>query len=266
MKKVKEVLKNVFSKTKDFVKKYQNIIIICLVVLVIVGTFLISMYGMPKAFKEISYEEYVEMVEDGKEVYVYVGNGEDEINTLSTFAEENEFNINYLDSSKLTDDQLKEIYGEEEAKSVFMGWKDKEESYYYDGEFKSYKLQKDMMANDVIDSKVITVTIPEYLEIIKEKEFNLMFIGSATCGYCTMFHPELEKVLESYDVNIYYVDLSTASSEDLNSLYSSDKYFVEEQWGTPLTFLYKNGKRVDVISGYVEAATVVETLKSNKVI
>ena len=262
MKKFKEIM----NKVKEIVKKYQNIIIIAVVVLVILGTFLISMYGMPKAFKEVSYEEYLEMVKDGEKMYVYAGSDKDDASVLETFASDKDIVVYHLDTSKLTSEQLEEVYGEDEEKSLLMAWNDEEKVYSYSGDFSGYKLEKDFMKNDFIDSGVITITISDYLEIIKEKEFNLMFIGSATCGYCTMFKPELETVLDSHDVNIYYIDLSTASNEDLNKLYATDSYFTEEQWGTPLTFLYKNGKRIDVINGYVEAATVIQTLKENKVI
>ena len=93
-----------------------------------------------------------------------------------------------------------------------------------------------------------------------------MFIGSASCGYCTMFKEEISKVQVLYDVNFYYLDLYNVEQDDLKKLYNSDEYFTTEEWGTPLNFLYKDGKKVNVLSGYVESDNLIEFLKNNGVI
>lgn len=254
------------NKVKEKLKKYKNVFIFVIaIVLVFALTFLVSKYGMPKSFKEISYEKYLELREEKNGNYVYIGEDEGEALSIEAFAKENDIVIYHLNTSDLTKKQLEDVYGEEEQKSVLTSWQD-EEVYSYDGNFSKYALTKDFMKNDFIDTDIIGISVDEYVEIIKEDEYNLMFIGSATCGYCTMFKPELQEVLSQYDVNIYYLDLASVASEDMYALYATDSYFTEQQWGTPLTFLYKNGKRLDVISGYVESSVVIETLKTNKVI
>ena len=40
----------------------------------------------------------------------------------------------------------------------------------------------------------------------------------------------------------------------------------EKEWGTPLNLLYKDGKRVKELNGYVDKDELVKFLKENKVI
>ena len=200
---------------KEILKKYKNVFIFVIAIVLVFGlTFLISKYGMPKSFKEISYEKYLELKEEQNNDYVYIGEDDKEISTLEVFAKDNNMVIYHLDTSLLTKKQLEEVYGEEEERSILTSWQD-EEVYSYEGSFAKYDLTKDFMKNGFIDTDVIEISVDEYVEIIKNDSYNLMFIGSATCGYCTMFKPELKEVLEQYDVNIYYLDLSKVSSEEI---------------------------------------------------
>ncbi len=94
-----------------------------------------------------------------------------------------------------------------------------------------------------------------------------MFIGRETCGYCTKFKDSIKTAMKDYDFMVYYIDTDTFSGQDeFNELVATDKYMSENQWGTPLNLLYKDGKRIDVLNGFVEAPELVKFLQTNKVI
>lgn len=244
-------------------KKYKNVIIaVIVIILVFLGTFLISKYCAKKPLEEINYKEYLELKDEKETKYILISS-EDKKDEVESFAKNQDMTIYYLNIKDLNDDELKNIYGDDEVVNMLV---DNNKKYTFIGDFKEYKLTKDFMDKKIIDRDIITITADDYVNIIKEDKYNLMFIGSATCGYCTMFKPELKSILDEYDVNIYYIDLSKASQNDLATLYATDSYLTTEEWGTPLTFLYKDGKRIDVINGYVPASEVLSVYKKHGVI
>ena len=93
-----------------------------------------------------------------------------------------------------------------------------------------------------------------------------MFIGSNTCGFCTQFKESINETLKDYNYNVYYLNIGNFSEENVTKLYETDSYFTENAWGTPLNFLYKDGERIDVLSGYVDANELTNFLQENKVI
>ena len=93
-----------------------------------------------------------------------------------------------------------------------------------------------------------------------------MFIGSEQCGYCTQFKDSIKESLENNDFNVYYIDISTLSEDEYNELVKTDEYMSQNEWGTPLNLLYKDGKRIAELNGYVSSDELVEFLKENKVI
>ena len=94
-----------------------------------------------------------------------------------------------------------------------------------------------------------------------------MFIGRETCSYCTQFKESINEAMQDYDFMVYYIDTDTFSDDnEFNELIATDSYMSENEWGTPLNLLYKDGKRVDVLNGYVEASELIEFLKEHKVV
>ena len=77
-------------------------------------------------------------------------------------------------------EQIKEIYNEEnKTTSLFV---------YEDGKLTEEK-----------DVSLKEIDVNKYFEIIKEDKYNFIFIGSATCGYCIKFKPELQTILLQKD-------------------------------------------------------------------
>ncbi len=233
-------------------KYLKAIIVIVIVALVFVFALLVS--GR-KAVKEISYDEYSEIVSDGG--FVYYGS-KDEMEALKEVAKEADITIGLLSSTESKTEKLKE--------GTLYEYKDGKVVYSYTGEIDSYRLTSSLMKERIMDRDYIPVTLDEYKKIIKEKGYHFMFIGSEQCGYCQQFKTSIEESLEDYDYNIYYLDISTLSETEYNDLVATDSYMSENEWGTPLNLLYKDGKRIAELNGYVATDELVKFLKENKVI
>lgn len=232
--------------------KYIKIIIaILIVVAVFVFSFLVT---GKKSADIISYEDYTKIVEKGG--YVYYGKKENQ-ETLKQIADDSDIEIGILDSDSTKTEKLKE--------GTFYKYEDGKVKYKYTGDVQSYKFKKYLAENGIYNS-YITVSIDDYEKIIKEDGYNFMFIGSEQCGYCTKFKESIKESLKDYNYAIYYIDIASLSENEYNRLAKTDKYMSENEWGTPLNLLYKDGKRVKELSGYVPTEELNKFLKENKVI
>lgn len=225
-------------------KNKNTIISIVVVVLLLVGVYFLSNIANKSYLEEITFANYKELIKSEEEVYVFVSEDKDYEAGLKKLGKSLKKNIYYLDASALNEEYSKEVYGDDGKASVLFTYKK--------GEVVNKK-----------DATLKYITVDEYLKISKSEGYNFIFIGSASCGYCVKFQPELKNVLLTEDANIYYLDLSTLTEDEMNSLYNSDSYFTTEEWGTPLNFLFKDGERVAVLNGYTTADEVINFLKTN---
>ena len=80
--------------------------------------------------------------------------------------------------------------------------------------------------------------------------------------------------MEKYDLNVYYFDSDSYNLEQYKKIINMNltvpskfnngvQFKLSEGFGTPLTIITKNNKVIDCISGYVNRARLIETLKSN---
>jgi len=234
---------------------------IALVAAIIIGVFLLSFFAKGKQSVEvIDYKQYQEIKEESG--YVYYGS-KNVLNDLKTFADEENLEISILDPADLSKSEAKAIDLEEGT--IYL-YKTGEVEFEYDGKLVSDDLSKAFMDAGLISKEYVSVSLDQYLDTIKKDGYHLMFIGSENCGYCTQFKESINESLEDYSYNVYYLSIDGLSTDEMEKLYATDSYFTEEEWGTPLTFLYKDGKVVDVLNGYVEANELVKFLKENKVI
>jgi len=212
--------------------------------------------------KKISYEDYKDKSTSNETYTFYTGNNEEEIETLKKIAEDYKIKMYYIDQESLNEKEKEEL----KKKSSLYTTTDGKETFSYKGNYKEYQIIKSLMNQNIIEDDYIEIDINDYLSIVKEKGYQFIFIGSSSCGYCTNFKPEIKAALQEYNANIYYLDVSKLSNVELQQLYSSDKYFTENEWGTPLNLLFKDGKRINVLNGYVPKDELVNFLKKNKVI
>lgn len=232
--------------------KYLKIAIVSVIV---IGVFVFALLVTGKqAVKSIDYDEFAEISNgDG---FVYYGLKETKT-SLKEIANLADIEIGILDSTEFKSEKLKEdtFYQYENGKVV----------YKYTGDVTAHKFKESLMDEDILRTYKI-VSLDEYKEIIKEKGYHFMFIGSEQCGYCTQFKGSVEESLKNNDYKVYYIDISTLSEDEYNELVKTDEYMSQNEWGTPLNLLYKDGKRIAELNGYVSSDELVEFLKENKVI
>lgn len=239
-------------------KKVVKVLIPVIIVLVVLA--LAFFVGAKQDVEKISYKDYQKIKENSG--YVYYGS-EENMNALKSLADQADLEISILDPKDLSESEIKTENLEE---GVIYLYEDGKVVYTYDGNLSDYKLMQSLMNENLIDKTYLTITLDDYLEIIKEDGYHFMFIGSDTCGYCTQFKESINETLKDYNYNVYYLNIGNFSEEDVTKLYETDSYFTENAWGTPLNFLYKDGERIDVLSGYVDANELTKFLQENKVI
>ena len=232
--------------------KYLKIAIVSVIV---IGVFVFALLVTGKqAVKSIDYDEFAEISNGDGFVYYGLKETKTSLNEIANLAD---IEIGILDSTEFKSEKLKEdtFYQYENGKVV----------YKYTGDVTAHKFKESLMNEDILRTYKI-VSLDEYKDIIKEKGYHFMFIGSEQCGYCTQFKGSVEESLKNNDYKVYYIDISTLSEDEYNELVKTDEYMSQNEWGTPLNLLYKDGKRIAELNGYVSADELVEFLKENKVI
>ena len=122
----------------------------------------------------------------------------------------------------------------------------------------------------VIDSSITLenagfneVTIDEYLDLIKEDKQNIILVARPTCGYCEKFTPILKKAKDDMKLTINYINTDNFTSEDWEKFEASLDYYSNNEWGTPLVLITKNGEVVADNGGYVELDAIKSFFKAN---
>ena len=219
-----------------------------LLVLVVIAVLLFAAFApTKKVYKSISYEEYNSL---DKPSVVYIGNSNEVLKVLKDLDINKKYSVLYLDYSKLDKNEKKKV-----KKGVIEVWKDKKL-------VSTYNFDKFLLKKDETKSSLKTVNIDEYLKLKDSKGFNFMFIGRETCGYCVKFKEAIKELHEEYKVDINYIDTDSLDESGFSKLTSTEDYLQQEQWGTPTSFVYYNGKQIDMISGYIDADTLKEKVNN----
>ncbi len=232
--------------------KYLKIVIIAAIVIgVFVLAFLVT--GKEK-IRVIDMDEYNEISSGSG--FIYYGD-KDSKEALNDVFKDYGVEVGILESTDKVEG-LKE--------NTFYEYKDGKVVYKYSGDLTSYKFERSLQSEGIIGRTYLTISLSEYKEIIKSKGYNFMFIGSETCSYCTQFKEAIKEALKTNDFTIYYIDISSLTEDEYNELIATDDYMTKNEWGTPLNLLYKDGKRIAELNGYVPADELISFLKENKVI
>lgn len=114
----------------------------------------------------------------------------------------------------------------------------------------------------------------EFESVLAEQSTVMLVFGKTGCQYCQKYIPELEKVLDEQDVDIYYINASQLSEEDLDSVMHSGLTVpgkcnssgvdrpISKGFGTPLSLIVESRSTVDCIRGYKSAGFVTSVLKN----
>ena len=95
--------------------------------------------------------------------------------------------------------------------------------------------------------------------MLDNKEDFILFIGSDTCSACQIYEGTLNNVIEEYNVDVKYVDLSKLSDKDESVLTSEFPIT-----GTPTTVFIVMVKRKILIIGLLGVRKKVKLSKNLK--
>lgn len=62
------------------------------------------------------------------------------------------------------------------------------------------------------------VTYNQFANKIKEKKTFVIFVGSAQCSHCDEFKPTLTRVIDDFDLDVDYIDVSKVSQSQYNEM------------------------------------------------
>ncbi len=110
------------------------------------------------------------------------------------------------------------------------------------------------------DSKEI---YEQFTTEFNDSENTLVYLGSSTCGYCSLLNPSLQDMASRYDFDYLYIDINEMSSSYVRKVLND---LGLTSVGTPYLAIVANGKVVDKQNGYDDYNVVFEFLQDNNVI
>ena len=127
-------------------------------------------------------------------------------------------------------------------------------------------LKKNGYAPESASLPINNISFDEYKEIINSDSPQIIVIGQTGCSHCMLAKPALLSIASEYNVKINYLNLTDLKEADTDNVLidefnSSLDYLNNEQWGTPLMLVVKNGEVVSTSNGFVSKDVYVDFLK-----
>ena len=242
--------------------KVKVIILTAIIVLLIAIVVVMSFIGSPKDMSgDIDFKDYNKVIKE-ENTLVYYGANSDKTK-IDELKDRYEAKISILNPNSLSKSEASSLGLKD---GYLYAYSKGKEVYSTNFNEMNYKGIKELISKKMITGNYIEVNIEEYKELKEAEGFNILFIGRETCGWCTQFKDSIKTAMANNEFYIYYIDTDKLGEDGFKELYQTDEYLTKEEWGTPLTFIYKDGKRVGVIDGYKEAGDLINTLKENKVL
>ena len=106
-----------------------------------------------------------------------------------------------------------------------------------------------------------------YKKVIGSSGTSILVIGQTTCGYCIKAKPILNQVAADKNVLINYLNITKLSDEEKQKFTSKLDYFKDnDDWGTPLTLIIKDGQVIDSANGLLSYDGYVDLFSKNGLI
>lgn len=102
-----------------------------------------------------------------------------------------------------------------------------------------------------------------YKKILKSEDAKILVIGQTTCTYCIKAKPILSQIAIDHGIKINYLNITELSEEESSKFNSSLDYLSDNDWGTPLTLIIKNGEVIDSANGLLDYDGYVKLFKDN---
>lgn len=97
---------------------------------------------------------------------------------------------------------------------------------------------------------------------INNNEDFILFVKQDGCSHCQNFTPKFEKVLKTYEIEAYYINITNLTKEEKVSL--SEIVTID---GTPIVFFFENGSPISTtIDGNKSKEVIIGKLKATNYI
>ncbi len=201
---------------------------------------------------------------------------------ISGLADKEDFDYLYIDMDTLTQSENEELRGLVVGDSSFgvpltlivgygeiiddlKGFNEEEALYDFLENNGFFEQERVAIGSDEAPQAITGNVVEAIQEVFDSKEMNLIYLGSATCPYCSQYNPVIKRVAASENFNIYYVDLNDLSEEETFGLVTVLGK-AEESFGVPLTLLVQDSKVVAELPGFNEETNLRNFLASNNFI
>lgn len=235
------------------------------------------------SYSIIKYDE-INTIEEG---FVFFGEVNKDIkNHLEELEKEyqintyviNEFELDKVNES-LTEEKLNSIkdsgyiliYNKKIVWSGNLDYNESDLKETYDKFFYGLLKQSEIVYKEIKD-------VDELINMINGKKYTVFVVGKEECNYCTMYKPVINNVVNTYNTDIYYFDISKVKEADVTKFKDLNLQIkaecnvdgiaktTKEAMSYPLTMITKKGATVDCLLGYQSEDKLVAKLKDYTII
>ncbi len=112
------------------------------------------------------------------------------------------------------------------------------------------------------------IDVDKYIQLKNGKDVSVIYIARPDCSHCIVQTPRMKYIKYKYQVEINYLNTNAFSDDgsDYDKVIASDTYFKDNELGTPLILIVKEGKILDKIEGESPVEDVVTLFSKNGLI
>lgn len=188
---------------------------------------------------------------------------------LETVASDYNIKYYYLDVSKLTSKENKEVMEklkiEKSATPITVIVEkgeviDSNVGYAEAESYLEFLKRNDLVSDDAVysaEKSITKISFNDYENMFSDGESHIVVIGRTGCSHCTEFKPAMNYVAEKNKITINYLDLATLSEDESSSLmanlgsrgFTDPDFLSDGSFGTPTTLIIKNNTIVRYFIG-----------------
>lgn len=112
---------------------------------------------------------------------------------------------------------------------------------------------------------LIELNCNEVIKKMNNKESFVLCISQTTCSHCFDYKPKLKEIVNTYNINIYFIDIDKCSDLEKEKFIN----YISFDGSTPVTVFIKNGEEkttANRINGDVSKSKIIDKFKINGII
>ena len=128
----------------------------------------------------------------------------------------------------------------------------------FGGSYFASELKDTNCKTEAKNNELTNISYSEYKELKNEEGSYIIYVARPTCSFCQKQEPIVKQILNTYDIDINYLNTDNMSSADLNDFINGyDVFDGGENFGTPTFLIVGDEKIKDSIIGYSEQANLI---------